>query len=181
MNETSRFRKTKLYLNPMWPQLATNIAQYEMKSHHWALCHIDYTHGPIIQVIAFWWFQNAVSIRKDICSVYVLFTGLLVFTELMAWRLTLRTCYIGHLKYTPTGKKRGEKKRIEFFFFLKQLKVKYKIKTILILMKHLSSTVVNNFVIDAKSKVCFKTLRWPSSAFVCKYTRQTNHEPVSEM
>lgn len=61
--------------------------------------------------------------------------------------------------YPHWEKKEEKKKRIEFFFFLKQLKVKYKIKTILILMKHISSTVVNNFVIDAKSKVCFKTLR----------------------
>lgn len=43
-----RCRKTKLYLNPMWPLFATNIAQYEKKSHHWASCHINYTHGPII-------------------------------------------------------------------------------------------------------------------------------------
>lgn len=46
-------RKTKLYLNPMWPLFATNIAQYEKKSHHWASCHINYTHGPIIHENAF--------------------------------------------------------------------------------------------------------------------------------
>lgn len=53
-----RCRKTKLYLNPMWPLFATNIAQYEKKSHHWASCHINYTHGPIIHENAFWWFQK---------------------------------------------------------------------------------------------------------------------------
>lgn len=29
---------------PMWPLFATNIAQYEKKSHHWASCHINYIH-----------------------------------------------------------------------------------------------------------------------------------------
>lgn len=61
---TPRCRKTKLYLNPMWPLFATNIAQYEKKSHHWASCHINYTHGPIIHENAFLVIsKNAVFVR----------------------------------------------------------------------------------------------------------------------
>lgn len=59
-----------------------------------------------------------------------------------------------------------QKKKHRGFLFLKKLKVnnttttKKIIKTILKLMKTLSmTTVVNKFVIDAKSKSTFKTLR----------------------
>lgn len=76
-----RCRKTKLYLNPMWPLFATNIAQYGKKSHHWASCHINYTNGPIIHEKWFFFLviskcclccvlkKTAKCGKKDICSV----------------------------------------------------------------------------------------------------------------
>lgn len=127
-----RCRKTKLYLNPMWPLFATNIAQYEKKSHHWASCHINYTHGPIIHENAsFGDFKKMLSFgfgkqqmqKKDICSVsFFQSTGHCFYRWVMGWRLRLRTCYIGHLKHPLAGerKKRSffkkKKKSIEVFF-----------------------------------------------------------------
>lgn len=80
----------------------------------------------------------------------------------MGWRLRLRTCYIGHLKYPSMGRKGVKKKiyqSIEFSFKIAKSKLqkKKKIKTILVLMKtHNITTVVDKFVIDAKSKVCLR-------------------------
>lgn len=51
----------------MWPLVATNIAQYEKKSHHWASCHINYTHGPIIQEMFFGdFFKNKHEKKKAV-------------------------------------------------------------------------------------------------------------------
>lgn len=120
---TPRCRKTKLYLNPMWPLFATNIAQYEKKSHHWASCHINYTHGPIIHENAFLVIsKNAVFVRfvkQQMQKRHLVVFNFPVhwpsvfffFRWVMGWRLRLRTCYIGHLKYPLVGKRVKKKKK----------------------------------------------------------------------
>lgn len=113
--------------DPYLPQTLHSMKRNHIIGHR---VTFNYTHGPIIHENAFLVIsKNAVFVRfvkqqmqKRHLVVFnfpVHWPSVFVFFSrwVMGWRLRLRTCYIGHLKYPLVGKRvKKKKKSIEVFF-----------------------------------------------------------------